>query len=61
MHGIDHVEMGKIKVRALTVVVLKGSNHFCNDLRLRVTRGEGRLIHLNDKKDHGVEVNKTHV
>ena len=55
------VELGKTKVRALTVVVLKGSNRFCNDLRLRVTRGEGRLILLNDKKDHGVEVNKTHV
>ena len=54
-HG---VELEKTKVRTLTVVVLKGGNRFCNDLRLRVTRGEGLL---NDKKDHGVEVNKRHI
>jgi hypothetical protein len=45
----------------LLVVVLKGSDHFCDDLRLRVTQGECHLILLNNKKDHGVEVNKTHI
>ena len=53
-----HVELGKIKVHALLIVVLKGSNCFCNDLRLGVTH---HLILLNHKKDHGVEVSKTHV
>lgn len=56
-----HVELGKIEVCALPVVVLKGSNRFCDDLRLRITGGEHLLIHLNNNKDHGVEVNKTHV
>jgi hypothetical protein len=46
MHGmVIHVELRKIKVRALPVVVLKGSNRVCDDLRLGITR---RLILLNN-------------
>jgi hypothetical protein len=56
------VESGKAKLVTLSVVTLKGSNRFGNNLGLGIGReADVSLIFLNYQKDHGVEVNKAYV
>ena len=55
------VESGKAKLLTLSVVILKGSDRFGDDLGFGIGAAEDGLIFLNYQKDYGVEVNKAYV
>ena len=55
------VKSGKAKLLTLSVVILKGSNCFGDDLGFGIRGAEVGLIFLNYQKNHGVEVNKAYV